>query len=111
MCDGAALVREWALVAAGLVWEAKPSEFCVLHRRPTKDANGRMPAGISANTLRVTLEPIGHAIACETCRDALRRRIQDVVYSWSAVPVRRILFNVHGFMAPLDVLPVNQATI
>ena len=49
---------------------------------------GGARAGISPHTLKTSLEPIGLEVACETCREALRERIQDVVNSWSAVKVR-----------------------
>ncbi|PIL34106.1 hypothetical protein GSI_03817 [Ganoderma sinense ZZ0214-1] len=65
------LLRAWALAAAGLVWDATPTAWCVV--------------GISPAALRVQFEPIGQEIVCEACRLMLLQRIQDVVISWSSV--------------------------
>ncbi|TBU41690.1 hypothetical protein BD309DRAFT_254487 [Dichomitus squalens] len=63
--ERAKLTRAWALATARMVWDATPS--------------------ISTATLRTYLEPIGESITCESCRDMLLQRIQDVVNSWTLV--------------------------
>ncbi|KAI8980693.1 hypothetical protein BD414DRAFT_420794 [Trametes punicea] len=66
------LTRAWAHAAAQLVWDVLPS--------------------VSTMALRSLLEPIGTKIECQLCGAALRRRVQEVVYEWSSVKVRPVLF-------------------
>ena len=46
---------------------------------------------MSTSALRALLEPVAVSIDCPHCLAALHRRVQEVVYEWSAVKVRRPL--------------------
>ncbi|KAI9060622.1 hypothetical protein FKP32DRAFT_1040011 [Trametes sanguinea] len=59
------LTRAWALAAAQLVWDVLPS--------------------VSTMALRSLLEPIATKLECQQCAASLLRRVQEVVYEWSAV--------------------------
>ncbi|KAI0769646.1 hypothetical protein BD413DRAFT_627354 [Trametes elegans] len=99
-CDPAthgSLTRAWALATAQFVWDASPSEpvFAVddspLFETTSSRAAALFSPGISFNSLRAMLEPIGESIVCESCRAMLQQRIQEVVYLWSSVKVCRVL--------------------
>ncbi|KAI9066566.1 hypothetical protein FKP32DRAFT_354827 [Trametes sanguinea] len=84
------LTRAWALATAQFVWDATPSKPIPGFEVVVPDA-GDLPSvalsvvGISPNSLRALLEPISSSIACESCRNMLQQRIQEVVYSWGLV--------------------------
>ncbi|KAH9898081.1 hypothetical protein C8Q73DRAFT_683594 [Cubamyces lactineus] len=59
------LTRAWALAAAQLVWDVLPST--------------------STSALRSLLEPIALKLDCQLCATAVQRRVQEIVYEWSAV--------------------------
>ncbi|RPD81967.1 hypothetical protein L226DRAFT_528175 [Lentinus tigrinus ALCF2SS1-7] len=59
------MMRAWALAVAQLVWDVLPS--------------------VSTSALQALLEPIGASMNCPLCIAALQRRVQEVVYEWSAV--------------------------
>ncbi|TBU63620.1 hypothetical protein BD310DRAFT_944728 [Dichomitus squalens] len=59
------MLRAWAFAVAQLVWDVLPSA--------------------STSALQALLEPVGAAIDCPYCLAALHRRVQEVVYEWSAV--------------------------
>lgn len=89
------LTRAWALATAQFVWDATPSKaFPEYEVHPPEMGDlptaGLSVVGISPNSLKALLDPIGDKIACESCRHMLQRRIQEVVVSWSSVKVRLI---------------------
>ncbi|KAI0675060.1 hypothetical protein C8Q78DRAFT_965194 [Trametes maxima] len=85
--EQAKLTRAWALATAQLVWDATPS--------------------MSPNSLRALLEPIVDTLACGACKQMLQQRVQEVVYSWSQVTVRRSI--VSKMLSDLTVLPLSPA--
>ncbi|KAI0645460.1 hypothetical protein C8Q79DRAFT_1104060 [Trametes meyenii] len=89
--EQAKLTRAWALATAQLVWDATPSKaypdfepFCWPQAENSRTASLSI-VGISPNSLRALLEPIADTLACEACKNMLRQRVQEVVYSWSQV--------------------------
>ncbi|KAI0661196.1 hypothetical protein C8Q70DRAFT_698641 [Cubamyces menziesii] len=84
------LTRAWALATAQFVWDATPSKaFPEFEVHPPETGHsptaGLSVVGISPNSLKALLDPIGDKIACESCRLMLQQRIQEVVVSWSSV--------------------------
>ncbi|KAI0778501.1 hypothetical protein BD413DRAFT_609104 [Trametes elegans] len=59
------LMRAWALAAAQLVWDVLPS--------------------VSTGAIRALFDPLATKLDCALCAVALRRRVQEVEFEWSAV--------------------------
>ncbi|KAK7048868.1 hypothetical protein R3P38DRAFT_3620268 [Favolaschia claudopus] len=66
--------RAWALATAYLMWDIRPD--------------------LSTRTLDSALRPLGEHLACEDCKNALGKRVRNLVVEWSMVKVR---FLYHRF--------------
>lgn len=82
--DQKKLTSAWSLAAAYLAWDARAGVF-----------NRFFPytwflldiLDISTSTIESALNPLGHRLPCQTCRDALMGRIKTLIADWANIRV------------------------
>lgn len=65
------ITRAWALASSYLLWNARPD--------------------LSVGAIESALKPLGDAMSCGLCKEALEKRVKEVVVQWAQVKVCRAL--------------------